>query len=227
MRRFLLGAVAASLIIAGPAVAADLPEVVEVMDVVPVRTFSWTGAYVGVNAGYAWGSSDWDINPGADISMNPSGFIGGLQAGYQYQFDNGIVTGVEAGWQWLAANADTKCPNPAFNCKTEANWIADVRAKLGYGMDRFLVYGAGGISFGDIHTQARPNPGGFSKDETAVGWNIGAGVEYAVLDSVILGLEYKYTDLGDVSFKTGGTKVNNDVNFSTVSARVSYKFNGF
>jgi outer membrane immunogenic protein len=231
MRQIFVGAAALLGLLTGSAVAADLaePEVVQVMDTVPVGAFSWSGAYVGANAGYAWGHSKWDISTTTrNVTNEPSSFIGGVQAGYQYQFSNGLLVGAEAGWQWLDGDDKSRCPNPAFRCGTRIDWLADIRAKAGYGYDRFLVYAAGGVSFADVNIYARPKAGGFSRSKTATGWNIGAGLDYAVTDNVVLGVEYKYADLGKVSYgNVGGARVKDRLYMHAVTARVSYKFDTF
>src|SRR5450432_2559440 len=50
MRRFLFGCVALTTLIAGPALAADLPVKAPAYKAPPVAVFSWTGFYVGANA---------------------------------------------------------------------------------------------------------------------------------------------------------------------------------
>src|ERR1700709_1570255 len=62
----------------------------------PLNAYSWAGPYLGGNLGYAWGSVD--NNP-----TNPSGFQGGVQAGYNWQ--NGPwVFGVEGDVQITGAD---------------------------------------------------------------------------------------------------------------------------
>ena len=102
--------------------AADLP--VKAMPyAVPAPAFSWTGFYIGANAGYAWGASQisaglggaWvnyqgvpgafdpdyaGVTSAAKRTLNPSSFTGGVQAGYNYQI-NGFVIGVEADANYL------------------------------------------------------------------------------------------------------------------------------
>jgi len=80
------------------AVAADLaPQPVE--PVVPVvLTFSWTGFYVGAQAGYAWGDSKASYpiaGPAGFLDLDPDGGFGGVYAGYNYEFSNGLVVGLD------------------------------------------------------------------------------------------------------------------------------------
>ena len=101
MNRIVLGAVA--LIAAGwtaSTQAADLsygsPAPYTVNQ--PLNMYSWAGPYLGANLGYGWGSVD--NNP-----TNPSGFVGGVQAGYNWQ-SGAMVFGLEGDIQASAA-ADT------------------------------------------------------------------------------------------------------------------------
>src|SRR5438309_9466520 len=58
----------------------------------PLNAYSWAGPYLGANLGYEWGSVS--NNP-----AKPSGFVGGVQAGYNFQNgprDFGVESDIEA-----------------------------------------------------------------------------------------------------------------------------------
>src|SRR5262245_9868819 len=104
-----------------PALAADMP--VKARPAPAVAVYNWTGFYVGANAGYTWGGSDavnlvstptflvgppllgpqgqvtsrtfWDAANGV-LNPKANGFIGGGQIGYNRQFSDRFVAGVEA-----------------------------------------------------------------------------------------------------------------------------------
>ncbi len=128
----IFGAVISTVILATvSANAADIARSAYKAPPAPVATYSWTGFYIGVNAGYTW-SNDNSINTrsvagpcdlaavGCPASPNYStlfalgatgsvdgkfdGFIGGGQLGYNWQVQN-WVWGVEADIQWLS-NSD-------------------------------------------------------------------------------------------------------------------------
>ena len=90
----------------------------------PLNAYSWAGPYLGGNLGYAWGSVD--NNP-----TKPSGFAGGVQAGYNWQ--NGPwVFGVEGDIEASGAEqtfAPWKFSNP---------WFGTLRGRSGYAFSNVL-----------------------------------------------------------------------------------------
>ena len=119
------GTALAGLVVAGSALAADLPRRAAPPPVfTPVPVFTWTGFYAGFNAGYGFGANDSRRDPtvvgvnGAsglvaapgvatfafsNARENTDGFVGGGQIGYNYQFTpgSGFVVGVEADAQYV------------------------------------------------------------------------------------------------------------------------------
>lgn len=72
----------------------------------------WEGFYAGAHAGGAWArTSTSDRNPangnaGARFTASPTGFLGGIQAGYNWQ-RNAVVFGVEADLGYLGLRGST------------------------------------------------------------------------------------------------------------------------
>ncbi|PZQ19024.1 MAG: hypothetical protein DI565_01095 [Ancylobacter novellus] len=191
IRKVLLGvASAAALSIAVPAAqAADLPAYEPAPAVVaPVPSFSWSGPYIGLNAGYAWQRA---------ANSRPDGWMIGGYLGYNVQLDNSpVVFGVETDLNF--ADIDSKRPSRGGTLKQQSDWNGATRARVGYAFDHFLVYGAGGVAYTDREVK-RPN--GLGKgDKTAVGWTVGGGLEYAVTDNVVGRAEYRYSDYGSDKF---------------------------
>ena len=166
---------------------------------------SWIGPYIGGNLGYGWG----------DVSNNgakPSGVLGGLQAGYNWQ--NGAwVAGIEADLQLNSAD-DTFAP-----WKFSNPWFGTVRSRVGYAFNSVLLYGTGGLAFGALKAQL---PGGLSETNTSAGWTIGAGAEFALNQNWSAKVEYLYIDLSEKNFLTTG--MSNGYQFSTVRVGVNYRF---
>jgi len=110
--------------------------------------------------------------------------FGGGQAGVNYQLSS-IVLSVEGDISGTYLSSSAACPNPAFACGHNLDWLASLRARAGFTpFDRALVYATGGPALSDLHYTAVPPgvaPDVFSGnfDNTTVGWAVGGGVEYA------------------------------------------------
>jgi outer membrane immunogenic protein len=163
MKKLLMATTALTLLAGvGAASAADLPSrsAPPVAPVYVPPAFTWTGFYVGVNAGYAWANNN-DNNFGVfgfNRGGNNGGFIGGAQVGYNYQFGvgSGFVIGAEADIQWVdfgGHNRGAAFTNAGttyfFGGRSSGNYLGTVRLRAGYAFDRFLVYATGGLAYGD------------------------------------------------------------------------------
>ncbi|UOK69630.1 MULTISPECIES: outer membrane protein [Ancylobacter] len=209
------GVAAAALLAAAPAFAADLarqqPYPTKAAPMIVEPAFTWTGFYLGANAGYAWGSGE----GGAGIvNLDPSGFLGGGQIGVNYQFANNVVVGVEADFQ----GSDIKDTYAGYESKMD--YFGTVRARLGYAFGNILPYVTGGLAYG--HTEVRDNLFGLSTDKTQTGWTVGGGVEYALTNNWTIKGEYLYMDLGEDYYDSIGYKTGLTANI--VRAGVNYKF---
>jgi outer membrane immunogenic protein len=206
----------------GAASAADL-SAYEPAPAASVPSFSWSGPYVGVQAGYDWYEADNGVG-GFSPGTKPDGFAVGGFAGYNHQFDNSpIVLGVEADINYSSAKADrgTRAFGGA-GIENDIGWNGAVRGRVGYAFDRFLVYGAGGLAYAE-HELKGKGVGG-SDDTIAVGWTIGGGVEAALTDNVSARVEYRYSDFGTDSFSVAGSRVKSDVTDNRVLLGLGYKF---
>lgn len=235
---------ATTALLATPAMAADA---VVYNDPTPVApdTFSWTGGYIGVNAGYAGGkfkhpysSKGYDTvfeeedNESLLLSVTSSGFVGGVQAGYNWQFNNNIIAGLEADFQGTNLKGEVKLSDGPFSAKagTKVNWFGTVRARLGFApVERLMVYGTGGYAYGKVKSYVDGDDFNVSKSKTKSGWTIGAGAEYALANNWTLKSEYLYTDLGKtklINYVEDGvtTKLDAKVKFHTVRIGLNYKF---
>lgn len=218
MKRTLLAS-AAALMLAAPALAADLPsrQAAPAPFVAPPM-FTWTGFYAGVNAGWAQNQTDitnrgFSNTGGAGAypsfsTGNRNSFVGGFQAGYNQQFGN-FVAGVEADINWLGNRRGSGVAGvtglganvTAASASSRLDWLGTVRARAGVAFDRVLIYGTAGLAFGAPDNRLTISNATIVthtgvKDETKVGWTIGGGLEYAILDNVTLRGEYLYYDLG-------------------------------
>ena len=170
----------------------------------PVPVYNWTGFYIGANAGVAWGS-------GGNVTVTPTlngvtqigeggrtGFAGGGQAGYNIQ-SGAFVYGIETDIDYVAMSHRNGCGPYGFICtgnNGSGGWLGTTRARLGYAMDRVLIYATGGVAYGGLNSQ--PIGGNASSN---VGYAVGGGVEYAFDPHWSVKLEALYVNL-NVSSKT-------------------------
>ena len=126
--------------------AADLPHpLYKAPAYVGPAAANWTGFYVGINGGYGFGTSDWDIPA---VSPDPSGYLAGATVGYNFQ--TGLwVWGFEADIDWADIKGDTSCLGGS--CETKMDWFGTARVRIGYaGWNNWLPYLTGGAAFGDV-----------------------------------------------------------------------------
>ncbi|MCS0493808.1 outer membrane protein [Ancylobacter mangrovi] len=207
------GMAAAALLVAAPAFAADLPQAypTKAPVVVAEPAFTWTGFYLGANAGYAWGSGE---GGASTLGLDPDGFLGGGQIGVNYQFGNNVVLGAEADFQ----GSDIK--DDAYGYESKMDYFGTVRARLGYAFDNVLPYVTGGLAWG--HNEVKNSNLGLSSDNTAVGWTVGGGVEYGLTNNWTVKAEYLYMDLGEDYYDSIGVK--SGLTANVVRAGINYKF---
>jgi outer membrane immunogenic protein len=189
-----------------------------------VGYFNWSGLYVGVNGGYGFGTSTWELVPGTDVK--PKGFLAGGTVGYNWQ-TGAIVYGLEGDFDWADVKGSIACVPGVVSCETTNNWLATFRGRIGFAFDRWLPYLTGGGAYGRVKATTAPIGGvAASVSGDQLGWTIGGGVEYAFMSNWSAKVEYLYVDLG--RFDTGVAPVVNNVSFTEniVRAGVNYKFFG-
>lgn len=235
-------AIAGALLLSSGAVfAADLPSAAPIVKAPAyVPAFSWTGLYIGGQIGYGWVEADSGLsqvfNPDyATSSGNPNGFFGGGFVGYNYQFENNLVLGIEAdlnGGSLSSTDSVNSFAFPVFGvtAKHELEWFGSVRARLGYAMDRFLPFVTAGYAFGNAKTTYAEDEffgDRVSSSQSVSGWTVGGGLEYAFTDNILARIEYRYTDYGNVSQNFPEFfNVSVDQKYTTNDVRLglSYKF---
>ena len=227
MRRVAVSTTAAVLVAAAQAaLAADLPRQMPVKApiVAPVPYYNWTGFYLGINAGGAWGRSDFEF-PGLPTgNFNTSGWLAGGTAGYNYQIGN-FVVGVEGDINWANVRGSTTCLGGVFSCETRNDWLGTARGRVGWAIDRVMLYVTGGLAVGDIKANV-PGIGGASA--TNAGWTAGGGVEFALVGNLTAKVEYLHVDLGSfdcgISCGVGASTLNVKFNEDTTPGRPHFCF---
>jgi len=275
--RKILGLVGASLVFAGPALAADLANpVYKAPPLMPVST--WAGWYLGVNAGGNWGTSDSstavvssgnfftapfcfppanacvvntvDVQNAGAQRTHTSGFVGGGQIGYNWQFGN-TVLGIEADFDAFRSSGTSSktvglvsgVPRTVtVTSSMSTDWLFTLRPRLGWVANNWLFYATGGLAVSELKPSwtfsetAFRNSAGSSFSDTKAGWAVGGGVETMFASRWIFGVEYLFVRFNDVSStvpvvlpKGGGPAPQNffhsaDLESNIVRARLSYKF---
>ncbi|HEX2134396.1 MAG TPA: outer membrane beta-barrel protein [Microvirga sp.] len=243
MKKLLLSSVAL-LALTGGAMAADLPSrrmapIAPAPMVSAVPVFTWTGLYVGVNAGWGWGTDDdddglFDLNGGLlDDDDDDGGFVGGGQIGYNMQFGS-FVVGVETDLQFADLGGDDRfvvVNGVTHNVGTGGlDYFGTVRARLGFAFDRALVYATGGFAYGggDNNGCEVGNLIDCDDDDISGGWTLGGGIEFAVTNNLTVKLEGLYVNLDrggdDTILDTGVLNNGDDLEFGVVRAGVNFKF---
>lgn len=242
--KFLASCIAVVSLLSAPAFAADMP--VKAPDYRAAPIFNWSGFHAGVNGGYGW--SAWDdqlrdtANPGFPFSgLSPEGWFGGGQIGYNWQgAGSPWVFGLEADIQASDINDKRNWAVGAtlLQQKSGLDWFGTVRGRVGYAVDRTLFYATGGWAFGRVNNcECARNVLGttYKKDDTANGYVLGGGVEYAFAPNWSAKLEYQYINLGknDPANAAGtplssfvGTTIHDDA-FHTVRIGLNYKFGSY
>jgi outer membrane immunogenic protein len=248
-------AVVASTIMAGstaPVLAADLPrKTVPQSFAQPLPIFTWTGFYVGLNGGYSFGNGTSAITgspglvgtgfaPGGNLKTVGDGFMLGATAGYNLQMGQ-FVVGLEGDLAYadLGKSVATSIGPLVTTLSQDMTYFGTLRGRFGVTFDRFLVYGTGGLAFGDQKSTTTISGLGSlwtgQKNDTRFGYTIGAGAEYAITNNWSAKVEYLYYDLGKnsvvaplVAGPGAGAGVfgtsSNEARGSLVRAGVNYRF---
>ncbi len=208
MKKTLISIIATAALIGTPALAADMP--LKAPPPSPAPAWSWTGGYLGVEGGGAWGRSQSvysDPRTPADIGLpmtNPFNVSGGLfggTLGYNLQFNN-LVVGAEGDLSWVSKRGNSN-DIPPFNITvintTSEKWLGTGRLRLGTTIaERWLVYATGGFAAAGVENTIDATADGsgiFNQTETHWGWTIGGGLEAALSRNWSMKAEYLYVDL--------------------------------
>jgi outer membrane immunogenic protein len=236
MKKFLL--LSSAIVAAGPALAADLPAKAPPM-AAPVP-YTWTGCHVGGHVGAGWDHTTYSdpgtlvpavppflpaglnqnfANPGQAFSANgQAAFLGGVQAGCDYQFASHWVIGIGGDVSWTNLRSVTNDPffggkngNPvAFSARTDE--IATLTGRVGYAWDKVLFYGKGGAAYAHdryaVSNSFGINNAIFGCDNGVAGgafvgcntagsadrwgWTAGVGVEWAFATNWSAMIEYDH-----------------------------------
>ena len=245
----LLFASAALAIVAAPAFAADMPMATKAPMMVPMAVYNWTGFYVGGHIGGGWGDERaTEIAPGTGTfpigtvfnNHNTSGFLGGVQGGFNWEASNHFVLGVEGEYSWtdLSATSTTVSLVNGFSSTTtvKTNDLALATGRLGYAANNWLFFVKGGGAWGQGNSNGRGTlaSGAFfdttSSSTNRSGWVVGAGVEWGFAPNWSAKLEYNHIDFGSTTVGIASSAVatsfvRSSETIDLVKAGVNYRFN--
>ena len=216
MKNFLL-VLAGSVAIAGAAAAADLPaHTYTKAPVIAPPLYSWTGCYIGANAGGGWdresvtdNTIDFDLG-----SYRAGGAIGGGQIGCDYQAGNWVLgaqglfdAAAFAGSNHVVPAPTSRQSGNVLDVSSKTSWTATATARLGYAIDpQLLLYARGGAAWMRSGTTFAQTGMGitntFTGAETRTGWTVGAGLEYLVAANWSVFAEYNHMDFGSGTLNT-------------------------
>lgn len=218
MRRFLIALLATTALAANASIAtaADMPVKAYTQAPAYIPMYNWSGAYVGLNAGGAWNRSSGGVG-----SSNMSGFIGGGQVGYNWQFGQ-VVLGLEADFQ--GASQRTDFAGVGFTGSSRIDYFGTVRGRIGYAWDRWMVYGTGGYAY--VHERNSLTAGALSgsNNTTLSGGTIGGGVEWAFWQNWSAKLEYLYISTRSNNLTVGAFGTDGRVRENLVRVGLNYHF---
>src|SRR5215470_15915833 len=160
-------AIVCAMLAAGSVLAADQQPVFKAPPPPPIAVYNWTGFYIGGHVGWGWDSVGWVHTHEGEThtgSMDGNAFLGGVQAGFNYQFARIWVIGVEGQDSWTHINGFNAFAHDGepHTVTSHMNWVATLGPRLGYaGFDRTLVYLKGGAAWADFdfdHTHVHLTP---------------------------------------------------------------------
>jgi len=220
VQKIILAGIAAAGLFSGSALASDLPAKAPLYKApIAAPPYNWSGFYVGVNFGGGWSNGSLNI-PGNNLYGGLSEFIGGVQAGYNFQAGH-VLFGVEGEFDG-AGFAHPVLPAPTLGY-VDQRWIGTVAGRVGLVDDRWLVFAK--LGGGWVHSNATLNLPGtlWNGSGTGSGWLAGAGIEYGFKSHWTVKLEYDYLGLSNWNSPTiPAVTLSRDLQM--VKAGINYKF---
>jgi outer membrane immunogenic protein len=234
-----------ALALAQAASAADLPRKAPPAPP-PPPPLTWTGCYIGVNVGAAWGRFELDTLGGGEFHRTNVGFAGGGQIGCDYQFaGSGLVLGFRNMFDGTTNHRDATVsfvtPTGAIGTATadlHNRWFDALTGRIGYSWaSPWLVYFQGGAVWSRVEADITATvPAGVfaaSFSDTKTGWTIGLGGEYRWTPNWSVFLEGNYYDFGNHDHFVvtpvalgcaAGCTFSTHTKAATVLAGVNYRF---
>jgi outer membrane immunogenic protein len=236
-------------LIAGSAMAADMPVKAPIMRAPPPPVFTWTGCYFGGGGGYGmWNQENFlESDPsGLPISATSTaggrGWFGTVGLGCDYQVSSNFVIGALADWDFGDIKGQFNPAGTLIVGSESEKWAWAAGGRIGYVVTpTLLTYISGG------YTEAHFDPVTFTGLVTGVGgafnipshtykgWFIGSGFDYAISflpTGFFLRSEYRYSEYkaDDLSILTAagaltGSAIDSKKFVQTIRTELTYRFN--
>jgi outer membrane immunogenic protein len=139
----------------------------------------WTGFYLGINSGYAWGETQAHLSiaipsersyfgetdqhlveQAADHDLDAQGYTGGLQLGYNQCWNCGLLIGIETDMNalLLTRSHTVHSPYPNYSGVSyrlhqhfSTDWLYTLRPRIGFAYRRLLTFATGGLTLTDLN----------------------------------------------------------------------------
>jgi opacity protein-like surface antigen/outer membrane receptor protein involved in Fe transport len=188
--------------------------------------YSWSGFYLGLNAGGALGVNAATVSSGGgSASVKEPGFIGGAQIGANYQ-TGPVVWGFEADYD-ASTQAKSLPAGVLTGSWTQMPWLATLRGRIGVAFDRYMIYGTAGGAAGELRSNIVIPAGTTTTTVTYGTWTAGAGVEYGITDNLSARVEYLHLDKANIATGVIGppvTTITDHLQENLVRAGLNYRF---
>ena len=209
------------MLAAGPAAAADLIIADSAMyDTAPAA--NWTGFYAGAFVGgHAGTVIEYQCAGICSGDFPLTGLIGGLEAGYDYQFDENWVIGGFVQLPLLKPTGSATIGGGVATFTVQPQWAINAGARVGYAVDAFLPYAFVGVA---IVNNSVTSSFGTTSTATHTGLSAGVGLEATVVDNVSIDGRYTYTTLGQQTYNWGGGPSQYGENSHNFTVGVKYRF---
>jgi outer membrane immunogenic protein len=216
MKRILLAIVAVTALTSVSALAADLPARMPVKAALVNVPYNWTGTYIGLNLGGAFGSFK-------GSSSNLTDVTGGGQIGYNWQASGSPwVFGLEADFSGSGQSRTERVLTASAN--ESLPYFGTVRGRLGYAFDRAMVHATGGLAYQNFRVEAMSPGFAASSNSTNVGYAIGGGSEWALWDRWTAKIEYVYLNTDNTGATTPVANFAGRVANNVVRSGLNYHF---
>ncbi|HEY6255913.1 MAG TPA: hypothetical protein VIY51_08990 [Xanthobacteraceae bacterium] len=254
MKKSLITSVVFGALLAGNAMAADMPVKAPMLMKAPPPSFSWTGCYIGGGGGYGmWNQETFEETDPGLVAAAPTqtgggrGWFGTAQVGCDYQlstpiFGSTIVIGAQGDWDWGRLKGSPNISDENIGVDETNNWTWGAGGRIGYVIaPQVLGYFSGG------YTQAHFGQVNFVSDDTGLstgvallahtyhGWYLGSGYEYGFtfLPGLFWKTEYRYSEFSAADLShivlatnvTDGVASNSKKFIQTIRSELVWRFN--